>query len=51
MSAAAKDGIAAAKHKRVSPMWRAKRIVHETDENAFMTSEDVRPVRRGFWRG
>lgn len=28
----------------------AKRIVHETDAEAFMTSEDVRPVRRGFWR-
>jgi uncharacterized protein YebE (UPF0316 family) len=29
---------------------RARRIVHETDEEAFMTSEDVRPIRRGFWR-
>ncbi len=28
----------------------AKQIVHETDADAFMTSEDVRPVRRGFWR-
>jgi uncharacterized protein YebE (UPF0316 family) len=28
----------------------AKHIVRETDENAFITSEDVRPVRRGFWR-
>lgn len=28
----------------------AKRIVHETDEEAFITSEDVRPVRRGVWR-
>lgn len=28
----------------------ARHIVHEMDENAFMTSEDVRPVRRGFWR-
>jgi uncharacterized protein YebE (UPF0316 family) len=28
----------------------ARRIVHETDEDAFMTSEDVRPIRRGFWR-
>ncbi len=28
----------------------AKRIVHETDAEAFITSEDVRPVRRGFWR-
>ena len=29
---------------------QARRIVHETDEDAFMTSEDVRPIRRGFWR-
>lgn len=29
---------------------RARRVVHETDEGAFMTSEDVRPVRRGYWR-
>ncbi len=28
----------------------ARRIIHETDEDAFVTSEDVRPVRRGFWR-
>ncbi len=28
----------------------ARQIVHETDETAFITSEDVRPIRRGFWR-
>jgi uncharacterized protein YebE (UPF0316 family) len=28
----------------------ARTIVHATDEHAFVTSEDVRPVRRGFWR-
>lgn len=28
---------------------RARKIAHEADENAFITSEDVRPVRRGFW--
>jgi len=28
----------------------AHRIVHETDPDAFMTSEDVRPLRRGYWR-
>jgi uncharacterized protein YebE (UPF0316 family) len=28
----------------------AKAIVHATDQEAFVTSEDVRPVRRGFWR-
>ena len=25
-------------------------LVHENDPEAFMTSEDVRPMRRGFWR-
>ncbi|MBW8010785.1 MAG: DUF2179 domain-containing protein [Chloroflexi bacterium] len=25
-------------------------LVQETDPEAFITSEDVRPVRRGFWR-
>jgi len=25
-------------------------IIHSTDEGAFVTSEDVRPLRRGFWR-
>lgn len=25
-------------------------LVNEVDEKAFITSEDVRPVRRGFWR-
>jgi len=28
----------------------AEEIVHRTDEEAFVTSEDVRPIRRGFWR-
>src|SRR5512140_2509280 len=28
----------------------AREIVHETDPEAFMTSEDVRPLRRGYWR-
>ncbi len=27
-----------------------RQIVHETDADAFMTSEDVRPIRRGYWR-
>jgi uncharacterized protein YebE (UPF0316 family) len=25
-------------------------LVHQQDSEAFMTSEDVRPIRRGFWR-
>ncbi len=28
----------------------ARRIVWQTDEEAFITSEGVRPIRRGFWR-
>ena len=27
----------------------ARGIVHKVDEDAFITSGDVRPVRRGFW--
>ena len=27
-----------------------RQLVTEVDETAFITSEDVRPVRRGFWR-
>lgn len=29
---------------------RVRAIVQSVDENAFLTSEDVRPLRRGFWR-
>jgi uncharacterized protein YebE (UPF0316 family) len=29
---------------------RVEQIVHQKDPDAFMTSEDVRPMRRGFWR-
>jgi uncharacterized protein YebE (UPF0316 family) len=29
---------------------RVEGVVHETDPEAFITSEDVRPVRHGFWR-
>ncbi len=25
-------------------------IVNEIDDNAFITAEDIRPLRRGFWR-
>jgi len=28
----------------------AEKVVHETDPEAFVTSEDVRPMRHGFWR-
>jgi len=29
---------------------RVQKIINEVDESAFITVEDVRPVRRGFWR-
>ncbi len=29
---------------------RVEAIVYEIDPEAFVTSEDVRPLRRGFWR-
>ena len=29
---------------------RVRKIVQDVDADAFVTSEDVRPVRRGFWR-
>ncbi len=29
---------------------RVHKIVNEVDTSAFVTAEDVRPVRRGFWR-
>jgi uncharacterized protein YebE (UPF0316 family) len=29
---------------------KVETLVHENDPEAFMTSEDVRPMRRGFWR-
>lgn len=31
-------------------MARAEEVVREADPEAFMTAEDVRPMRRGFWR-
>ena len=29
---------------------RVKKLANEIDPEAFITAEDVRPVRRGFWR-
>lgn len=29
---------------------KVHRLVNQIDPDAFITSEDVRPVRRGFWR-
>jgi uncharacterized protein YebE (UPF0316 family) len=29
---------------------RVRKIVNEVDPDAFITAEDLRPIRRGFWR-
>jgi len=29
---------------------RVRKLVNQVDPDAFITAEDVRPVRRGFWR-
>jgi uncharacterized protein YebE (UPF0316 family) len=29
---------------------QVRKIINEVDDEAFITAEDVRPVRRGFWR-
>lgn len=29
---------------------QVEKLVRDTDHEAFVTAEDVRPVRRGFWR-
>lgn len=31
-------------------MEKVRRLVNEVDSDAFITAEDVRPIRRGFWR-
>ena len=31
-------------------MGKAERIIREADPFAFITSEDVKPIHRGFWR-
>lgn len=52
ISARGRDGMVSmlscnVRRKRVDLV---EKIVRETDEDAFVTSEDVRRVRRGFWR-
>ena len=50
ISARGRDGtvklLTASVHRKDAS--RARQIVHRVDEDAFITSEDVRPVRRGF---
>jgi len=35
---------------RRKQVFAVEKIVNEFDEGAFMTIEEVRPMRRGFWR-
>jgi uncharacterized protein YebE (UPF0316 family) len=52
ISARGKDGVVALLNCSVlrKNVEKVQRIVNEADESAFITVEDVRPVRRGFWR-
>lgn len=47
-----KDGMVTVLHCSVmrKDIAHVETIVLETDPDAFITSEDVSPVRRGFWR-
>ncbi len=52
ISARGKDGMVSVincsvKRKNVN---KARKIIDEVDEDAFITAEEIRPVRRGFWR-
>lgn len=52
ISARGKDGVVtllscSVLRKNVS---KVQELVNEVDDSAFITAEDVRPVRRGFWR-
>jgi uncharacterized protein YebE (UPF0316 family) len=47
-----KDGMVSLLHVSVlrKNVDKVRHLVNEIDPDAFITSEDVRPVRRGFWR-
>jgi uncharacterized protein YebE (UPF0316 family) len=47
-----KDGMVSLLHVSVlrKNVDTVRKLVNEIDADAFITSEDVRPVRRGFWR-
>jgi uncharacterized protein YebE (UPF0316 family) len=52
ISARGKDGVVtllscSVLRKKVDEV---QKLVNEVDDSAFITAEDVRPVRRGFWR-
>ena len=52
ISARGKDGMVSLLSLSVlrKDVGRVETIIHATDAEAFVTSEDVRPLRRGFWR-
>jgi len=52
ISARGKDGMVSMLSVSVlrKDVAHVEALVHEKDPEAFMTSEDVRPVRRGYWR-
>jgi uncharacterized protein YebE (UPF0316 family) len=52
ISARGKDGMVSVLSVSVlrKDVVRVQKIVLEKDPDAFITSEDVRPLRRGFWR-
>lgn len=52
ISARGKDGMVSVLNCSVlrKNVSRIHKIVNEVDSDAFITAEDVRPVRRGFWR-
>lgn len=52
IAARGKDGMVTLLNVNVlrKNVGRVRQLVHETDEEAFITAEDIRPIRRGFWR-
>ena len=52
ISARGKDGMVSLLNISVlrKNVDKVRRLANEIDPDAFITAEDVRPVRRGFWR-
>lgn len=52
ISARGKDGMVTLLNCSVlrKKVEKVRSVVNEVDENAFITADDIRPVRRGFWR-
>ena len=52
LSGRGKDGMVSLLHCNIlrKNVERVNRIVKEVDEEAFITAEEIRPVRHGFWR-